>query len=371
MHWIANILVGIGAAVAGLFGGAQHLAGTTITTILGTDTLSNSRTTINDNFTNLLNGKIESSTTTLPLITTLANLSTVGTIGSGVWQGTAVGAQYGGTGSTSLSANQVLLGNGTGAVSVVSGWGTSGMSLVSNGPGIKPSWQSISFDTTASYNLTGTYLGIKNLYASSTAANPLVLNTVSYNTPSTQGAASTTLWNDGSGNLRWQSLPATSLMDWTSPGVVINAFSSTASTTAYSTQIPANLLGATNIIHIHINSMHLALTNGTSFWLEVGYGNGTSTVEVRNTSGATRTGDGPFDLYIAANGATNSQYIESAYYGQSNGVAGSSETVSFHTTATIATDSTQAKQLVIVGRLQNADASNFQIEMMTVEIMKK
>lgn len=155
MHWIANILVGIGAAVASLFGSAQHLAGTTVTTILGSDTLSNSRTTINTNFTNLLNGKIESSTTTLPLVTTLANLSTVGTISSGVWQGTAVGAQYGGTGSSTLSQYQVLLGNGTSALTVPAGWGTAGMSLVSNGPGAKPSWQSVGVDQNANYTWNG------------------------------------------------------------------------------------------------------------------------------------------------------------------------------------------------------------------------
>ena len=64
--------------------------GSTITTIQSTDTLKASRTTINDNFSALNAGKIENSTTTLPLITTLSALATVGTITSGTWSGTAI-----------------------------------------------------------------------------------------------------------------------------------------------------------------------------------------------------------------------------------------------------------------------------------------
>ncbi|MFT5036441.1 MAG: parallel beta-helix repeat protein, partial [Candidatus Azotimanducaceae bacterium] len=43
-------------------------------------------------------------------ITDLANLTTVGTIGSGVWQGTAVGAVYGGTGLSTITENELLIG---------------------------------------------------------------------------------------------------------------------------------------------------------------------------------------------------------------------------------------------------------------------
>ena len=87
-------------------------------------------------------------TTSAPQLTTLANLASVGTISSGTWQGTAVADSYvadditltnltqitnraisdttgtlsvarGGTGATSFTANQLLLGNGTGAVSTI------------------------------------------------------------------------------------------------------------------------------------------------------------------------------------------------------------------------------------------------------------
>jgi hypothetical protein len=61
-----------------------------------------------------------------------SSLTTTGTITSGTWNGSAVGAAYGGTGSTSLTANNVLLGNGTSALQVVAP-GTSGNVLTSNG----------------------------------------------------------------------------------------------------------------------------------------------------------------------------------------------------------------------------------------------
>ena len=47
------------------------------------------------------------------------NIATVGTIGTGTWQGTAVTVPYGGTGATSLTDGGVLLGSGTGAVTAM------------------------------------------------------------------------------------------------------------------------------------------------------------------------------------------------------------------------------------------------------------
>jgi hypothetical protein len=65
-------------------------------------------------------------------ITSIPNLTTVGTITSGTWNANAVGAAYGGTGLTTLTANNVILGNGTSAVNFVSP-GSSGNVLTSNG----------------------------------------------------------------------------------------------------------------------------------------------------------------------------------------------------------------------------------------------
>ena len=104
----------------------EPVLGTTITTILSTDTLSASRTTINNNFTALNNSKFELtdwfSTTSARQITTLSSLATVGTITSGVWSGTALVFAKGGVASTSLSSNQVLLGDTTTGFKTVTGW---------------------------------------------------------------------------------------------------------------------------------------------------------------------------------------------------------------------------------------------------------
>ena len=103
-----------------------------ITTIQGTDTLSDSRTTINDNFTDLDITKMEMSTTSVDSITTLSNLVSIGTITTGVWTGTDVTVANGGTGLSTLTANAVMLGNGSSNVNFVSGLGSSGQFLTSD-----------------------------------------------------------------------------------------------------------------------------------------------------------------------------------------------------------------------------------------------
>lgn len=201
-------------------------------TITSTDNLADFPTTYNANLVKT----IEVGTTSVASITTLSGLTTatalasIGTITSGVWNGTAVTAAYGGTGSTTLSSNQVLLGNGTGIVKTVNGFGTSGQSLVSNGAATAPSWQSVSFDTAANYTNTGLWTFSNGLIttasstlnatttigASSVFGSPLILNAISYAFPSVQGASSTVLSTNGSGvltwvNPEWQLLSATTL----------------------------------------------------------------------------------------------------------------------------------------------------------------
>lgn len=56
----------------------------------------------------------------------------VGTLTAGTWNATTIGAQYGGTGSANLTANNVILGNGASSVQFVAP-GTNGNVLTSNG----------------------------------------------------------------------------------------------------------------------------------------------------------------------------------------------------------------------------------------------
>jgi excisionase family DNA binding protein len=86
------------------------------------------------------------------LITTgnLGSITTVGTVTSGTWQGTAVGVQYGGTGATTLASNGLLYGNGTGTVQTTTA-GTGGQLLIASALGV-PTFASLSGDATLAAN---------------------------------------------------------------------------------------------------------------------------------------------------------------------------------------------------------------------------
>lgn len=139
-------------------------AGTVVTTINSTDRITDAPTTLNANFLALNNGKIENSTTSLPKLTTLAGLTsaatlaTVGTITSGIWNATAIGVGFGGTGTTSPTSNLVILGNGASGFKTVNGLGTSGQTLTSGGAGVAPTWVSGSVDQTQNYTWTGYHI---------------------------------------------------------------------------------------------------------------------------------------------------------------------------------------------------------------------
>ena len=62
------------------------------------------------------------------------NITSVGTIGTGTWQATDVAVAHGGTGASTLTANGVLIGNGTSAVTAVD-LSTKGKILIGDGSG--------------------------------------------------------------------------------------------------------------------------------------------------------------------------------------------------------------------------------------------
>lgn len=256
--------------------GAPQL-GSTITTILGTDTLSSSRSVINTNFANLNADKIEATQTTLNSLTTATALSSIGTITSGTWNGSVIQVPYGGTGWDSIQANTVLYGNGTGKIATTAP-GVNGYFLQLNGSGV-PTWAAASTDVGASYlwtgvhNFTGSAIYIKNLLASSTVANPLTLNTLAYSFPSTRAASSTVLTENGSGALVWQLPPVYTLcVDSTRHSVSGTA----ATTTAEYCTIPANTLTTNSNIEIYAT---LDNTVNAAF-AEIQFGNGSATTSL-------------------------------------------------------------------------------------------
>jgi hypothetical protein len=68
-----------------------------------------------------------------------ASINTLGTVTTGTWNGTPVGAAYGGTGRATLSAGAILVGNGTGNVTEVTG--PANLVLTSRGPGLAPEYR--------------------------------------------------------------------------------------------------------------------------------------------------------------------------------------------------------------------------------------
>jgi len=83
-------------------------------TIDGADIITDSSGTATLSNIDALDATTE--TTIEAAIDTLANLTSIGTIATGVWEGTDIEVAHGGTGASTLTDNAVLLGNGTGAV---------------------------------------------------------------------------------------------------------------------------------------------------------------------------------------------------------------------------------------------------------------
>jgi len=117
--------------------------------------------------------------TTLNSTVVTSSLTTVGTIGTGIWQGTKIGTGYGGTGLTSFTANGVVYASSTSALATGSGLQFDGSNL---GVGVTPSAYgsgykaiNIGFAGTGIFSGSGTnmlltsnwyYNGTNNVYAS-------------------------------------------------------------------------------------------------------------------------------------------------------------------------------------------------------------
>jgi hypothetical protein len=114
-------------------------------------------------------------------LTSLSSLATVGTITSGVWSGTAVAVEKGGTGAVTLTANNVLLGNGTSALQAVAP-GTTGNILTSNGT----TWISAAASNGGGTHTIGeSYGGGKVFYVTSDGLHGLIAETQDQSTSST------------------------------------------------------------------------------------------------------------------------------------------------------------------------------------------
>lgn len=318
------------------------MLGTTVTTINGSDTIKNSRTTINDNFTALNNGKIEVSTTTLLQLTTATNLSAIGTITTGTWNANILTVQYGGTGSSTLTSNEVLLGNGTSGVKTVLGYGTSGQFLTSNGAGNAPTWQTSSINEAGDYTWTG---------SSTFSRTPIIPNAPVYTTDGTNKA-----YVDGFFN----KLKATTTN-------AVNV-SGTDEKSMASTTIPASALGAGGVVHARINVSALVGNGSTYIVLRVKYDD---TYIASSTIKVTQSGyNGYIDAYLYEAGTASSQEgTISGLFTIPQVEATNGYTMYFYNSGTGAEDSTTAKVMDVT--LQGTAGDNsFTVDNWYFEIAK-
>lgn len=191
--------------------------GTAFTTLAGTNTLSTFPTTYNANLV------------LTPNLTTDNTFTGKGTFATGVFTNlfatsslidtltltNPLGVAYNGTGTTSPTTNQVILGNGSNGFKVI-GFGTTGQFFTSNGTGSAPSWTTSAIDQSLAYTWTGlhifntaglisnassTFSTRLNVAASDTSTNGLCLRGNCYAFPITATASGTSLMTDGAGNL--------------------------------------------------------------------------------------------------------------------------------------------------------------------------
>ena len=96
--------------------------------------------------------------TALSTFTGSANITTLGTIGTGVWNGTAITANYGGTGFQTYTIGDILYANTTTTLAKLA-IGSNNQFLTSNGS--NPVWSTLSF--TDPLNINGTTVDLGNL----------------------------------------------------------------------------------------------------------------------------------------------------------------------------------------------------------------
>ena len=123
-----------------------------------------------------------------------SSITTLGTIATGVWNGTGVGVAYGGTGVALLTAHGVLVGNGTSGVNVTSVGATN--TVLHGNTGADPTYSAVALGS----DVSGT-LPIANGGTAGTTAAAALKNIV----PDTTGNTGKFLSVAAGGGINWQS----------------------------------------------------------------------------------------------------------------------------------------------------------------------
>jgi len=138
-----------GSVIAGTYGGTGVNNGASTITLGGNLTTSGAFTTTltvtgNTNVTLPTSGTLVNTA-----VTTLSSLVSVGTITTGVWNGTPVTVAYGGTGLSTTTAYSIICAGttSTGNFQSLASVGSAGEVLTSNGAAALPTWQPGGSDT--------------------------------------------------------------------------------------------------------------------------------------------------------------------------------------------------------------------------------
>ncbi len=109
------------------------------------------------------------------------SLTTLGTITTGVWNGTVITVPYGGTGAATLTDRGVLVGRGTSPVEATA-VGSAGQVLQSSGAGVNPAYSTATYPSTTTVSQL-LYSSSANVVAGLATANRAVLTTNSTGVP--------------------------------------------------------------------------------------------------------------------------------------------------------------------------------------------
>lgn len=304
-----------------LFEGTQEPQfGSTITTILGTDTLTNSRTTINNNFSALNSSKAEISD--VSATTTLSSLASVGTITTGTWNATKIGVPYGGTGWSNVASGTIMYGLGASSFGTTTA-GSNGQVLALSGG--TPTWTSVSVDQSLAYTWTGlhtfsvgflatassTFNATTSIAASSLTNKALILNGLPYVWPSSRGSNEAVLSENGSGTLSFSdvtTLGAGAFLLASTTDLSLN--DSIVETTYATTTVPANLLGTLGALAVKVYATtYNDNGNNSRVTIRVKFGS-TTVCSAGLASGASNYGVTQYEMILSASSSAALQQCQ-------------------------------------------------------------
>lgn len=115
----------------------------------------------------------------------LTAITATGTIASGTWNGTAIGAAYGGTGQTTYTVGDIVYASGATAISKLSSSATAGAVLASTGSAAAPEYKTISVTNGSVTPGSGTLtLAIQDASADGTTKGLAAFNSSDFNSAS-------------------------------------------------------------------------------------------------------------------------------------------------------------------------------------------